>query len=496
MILIKPSVHAQSQNALITPFIYKTFPTSLGYLAGYIRAYNKIVPQIIDEEILPLERYRLEEILRKDQGPKIIGMSVITINISRAFRLAEMAKSIDNGYMVIFGGIHPTALPEECLNSNAVDVVVRGEGEVTLSEIIMAVNDNKDLSLIKGISYKKDGKIFHNDSRPLTDISSVPSFPYDLFDATYKFYRDFGTVISSRGCRYECIFCSQRIISGQRYRYVPSERVLGEIEILVEKYKQEKIWFMDDNFLGDEARAASLLEEIIRRGFHKKAGFCAEMRAEAVTYGILKKMKEANFYTASFGMETGSQRLLDLIKKKEKIEDNVRAIKMAHEAGIGTSATFIFGLPTETRSERLHTAKLARELPLDDARFNVAVPYPGTELFAIAKEENCLKIREGWSNFNVQSYMFQDDIPYVPRGTDKNELIYDTFMANLKFYLRIRTLAKLFASPIFGGMVLTLPKRWYLSPSHVSRLFRLAMLVLKRFLTLIFYRWPKTAVDL
>ena len=111
------------------------------------------------------------------------------------------------------------------------------------------------------------------------------------------------------------------------------------------------------------------------------------MRGESVTYEVLNKMKEANFQIVSFGMESGSQRLLDLINKNEKVEDNIKAVKMAHEVGIGTSATFIFGLPTETRKERLDTARLARKIPLDDARFNIAVPYPGTKLFDLAKKK-------------------------------------------------------------------------------------------------------------
>lgn len=485
MILIKPSLHPRSQSELITPFIYNTFPTSLGYLAGYLREYNKVVPEIIDENIMPLDVDEIRKMLKSDTGPKIVGMTLITINSRRACQLAELIKEIDKEFLVVFGGIHATVLPDECLSNPAVDIIVRGEGEETLSLITQCVQNNDDYSELDGISCRKNGAIVHNPSRNLIDLDTVPPFPYDLFDSFYGSYRDFGTVFGSRGCPYNCIFCSQRAITGQRYRHVSNERILGDVELLVNKYKQKKIWFMDDNFMVNKKRIYSLLEAIIARKLHKEVVFCAEMRGESVTHEVLKKMKEANFQVVSFGMETGSQRLLDLIDKKEKVEDNVNAIKMAHEVGLSSSATFIFGLPTETRRERLETARLARRLPLDDARFNIAVPYPGTKLFEIAKKENRLLIKEGWSNFNVQYYMFGDDIPYVPKGTNRHQLMFDTFMANLMFNVRLKTLINFIKSPISGGMVVTLPKRWYLSIREMKNIFSLIFFMFTRFLKIL-----------
>ena len=486
MILIKPSLHPKSQSSLMTPFIYNTFPTSLGFLAGYLREYNNITPMIVDEAITLLDKEKLRELLRQNNGIKIIGMTLITINSYRAFELSKMVKEIDSDYMVIFGGIHSTVLPDECLDNSEVDIVVRGEGEKTLSEIVECIENDKDYYRLEGISYKKNGTIVHNPDRKLIDIEKIPPFPYDLFDQTFESYRDFGTVISSRGCPFDCTFCSQRAISGRRYRHLSVERVLDEVELLVNKYNQTNIWFMDDNFLVKKERAFALLNGIIERGFHMKTSFIAEMRGESVNYETLNKMKEANFQMVSIGMETGSQRLLDMLEKGEKVDDNVNAIKMANEVGISSSATFIFGLPTETREERLATARLARKIPLTDARFNVAVPYPGTKLYQTAKKENRLLIKPGWSNFNVQFYMFGDDIPYVPENTSKYLLMYDTFMANLRFNLRIKTLISFFVSPVSGGMVLTLPEKWYVPSKELRDCFRLGLYIFKRFLRLSF----------
>ncbi|MFA5164074.1 MAG: radical SAM protein [Candidatus Omnitrophota bacterium] len=488
MILIKPAIHSESQSELITPFIYNTFPTSLGYLAAYLRKYNNVLPKIVDENITQLDRSALEGLMKQDSGPKIIGMTVITISSSRAYALAKLIKEIDKDYLVVLGGIHPTVLPDEALGIKEVDAVIRGEGEKTLSEFTECAVSGRDFAGIRGLSFRNGAAVTHNPARELIDLSTLPPFPYDLFEETYDKYRDFGTVISSRGCPFNCIFCSQRAITGQKYRTVDNARVLEDIRLLIEKYNQKKIWFMDDNFLVNKNRAMSLMDGIIANGFNKKAGFVAEMRGESVTQEILDKMKEANFLVASFGMETSSQRLLDLVNKNEKVDDNIRAIEMAHRTGIGTSATFIFGLPTETRKERLDTARLTRKLPLDDARFNIAVPYPGTKLYDMAKKEGRLLVKPGWSNFNVQFYMFGDDIAYVPEGENKYRLMYDTFMANLLFSLRLRTLINFIKSPVSGGMVLTLPKGWYRSPKEIVRLLKLFAYIFGRFCVIV---WRK-----
>lgn len=493
MILIKPSIHIESQSPLITPFIYNTFPTSLGFLAGYLREYNKIVPKIFDEQIQPLDRKKIEQLLAEDRGPKIVGMTIVTINSYRAYTLAKMIKEIDSDYLIVLGGIHASVLPEECLSNPEIDIAVRGEGEETLSELTRCIQTGKSYTELDGISFRMEGKPRHNPPRPLLDIDKIPCFPYDLFDSTFSHYRDFGTVISSRGCPFDCIFCSQRAITGRKYRYIPNEKVLNDIDILINRYKQTKIWFMDDNFLADKKRVFSLLNGILKSGFNKKACFCAEMRGESATYEIFAKMKEANFAVVSFGMETASQRLLDLIDKREKVADNVNAIKLAHKLGLSSSATFIFGLPTETKAERLKTARLARKIPLDDARFNVAVPYPGTRLFEIARKENRLFVKPHWSNFNVQCYMFSNDIPYVPENVNKYQLIYDTFMANLRFNIRLKIIINLMKAPISGGMVLTLPRKWCLSYREIGKLTLLMLFLLKRSIKICAMRYARTS---
>jgi radical SAM superfamily enzyme YgiQ (UPF0313 family) len=294
-------------------------------------------------------------------------------------------------------------------------------------------------------------------------------------------YRDFGIIMTSRGCPFSCIFCSQRAISGNVYRYMPNERILNDIKTLVDRYKQTKIWISEDNIGVDKQRLMGLCDEIVKSGYQKKAEFMAELRGDSVDYDILKKMKEANFTMISFGTETTSDRLLKVLNKGEKVEANIRAIKMTKEVGIKVSTTFIFGIPTETREERLKSFRDAMALPLDGVRFNTAIPYPGTKLYEIAKNEGNLKILDDWGNFNVQYYIMSDDIPYVPKGMDRRLLIYDTMMANLSFYFRPRGIINMLKSPKTFGDAVTLPKNWYLSPTVIMNMAGLVFYIARRF---------------
>lgn len=481
MLFIHPAINPKSQPSIISSFIYTTFPTGIGFLAGYLREKNSAKVKIVDEHIHNFTDEMLVEEIGKLDAPRIVGISCLTINSKRAFELAKRIKQIAPEVVTVLGGIHPTVLPEECLQKKGVDIVVRGEGESTLSELYGLIKNGKDFRHIKGISYKRDGRIIHNPGRELiSDLNDIPLFPYDLFEKDIEKYRDFGTIITSRGCPYKCIFCSQRAISGGRYRFLSTERVLQELDMLVYRYNQKSIWFNEDNFAVNRKRLDDLLDAIIERKYDKSVQFIAELRADGVDIELLKKLRQANFTMLSFGAETSSERLMKVIKKGETVEINNKAIRMAHEAGIKPSTTYIFGLPTETRKERLESFRLSRKLPLDNVRFNTAVPYPGTELYEMARKEDRLKILEDWRNFNVQYYIISDDIPYVPTGANRYLLIYDTMMANLRTYISLKGLKSVLTSPLSGGGVITLPKDWSLK--DIIRILGFGSFITKRFI--------------
>lgn len=482
MLFINPAVDRASQPKVVKKFTYACFPMSIGFLSGYLKRHNGDNPQVIDEQIVDLSAEKLGFELNKLEAPRIVGIPNLTVTTKRAIALTREIKSMDPKVTVVMGGVHPTVLPGDVLLKSEADVVVRGEGEVTLSELYECLKNEKDYTKIKGISYKKDSKIFHNPDRELVqNLDDLPPFLYELFEGNIAHYGDFGTIVSSRGCPFDCIFCSQRAISGNRYRFYSVSRVVDDIKKLVDKYNQKKIWFVEDSLTIHKKRLYELLDGIIRSGYHKKVAFIGTTRGKEVTYEMLERMKACNFVSLAFGVETGSDRIMDIIKKKETVEDNVRAIKMCHEIGILSDASLIFGLPSETRKERYDTLRMMQKLPLDGARFNIAIPYPGTELYRIAEREKRLHIHENWANCCNQYYIEGNDLPYIPERTTSSILIFDTIFANLAFYLRPKILYKmLFKSPLSGGGVLSLPKRWYLKPDILFSFIAFFWIIFKR----------------
>lgn len=486
MLFVNPSLDPKTQPQEFNPFINTSFPTAIGYLAGYIREKQKDKVVIHDEQISILEEESLCELMKSVTDQKIVGLTCLTGTAKRAYEITRLIKRIDPEFVVVLGGIHATALPDEVLTKSATDIVVRGEGEETLSAIYEAVRDGQHLKDIAGISYKDNGNIRHNPSRELiADLSLIPPFPYDLFANRIDVYKDFGTVMSSRGCPYACIFCSQRLISGQKYRCLPTERVINKIKLLADTYHQKRIFFVDDTFTMNKKRTFALLDAIIESGYHKKVGFVCESRGKEITWDLLMKMKEANIVSIAFGMETGSERLMATLNKHETVASYVNAVELTHKAGIEADLSLVVGLPTETAEERKLTSKLVRRLPAKGARFNMAIPYPGTKFCEIATKEGRIHIMEDWVNFSNQHYMSSYNIPYTPVGTSIPELVYDTFMANLLFSIRPRTIIDILFGLSSGATVFSVKKKWYTMPYMWMSVFKLMLFLTRKTFTIV-----------
>lgn len=487
VLLINPSIDFKTQNKVLTDIIRISFPLSLGHLAGYIQDREGWNVRIEDEQITPIDKARAEELLARMTGVKIIGITTLTVTSGRAYQLSRLFKSIDPSVTTVIGGIHASILPDEGLN-NGVDFVIRGEGEESLTELAKYLLNERNIEDIRGISFKDKGKIIHNESRPLVnDLNTMPRFPYHLFEHNRDKYSGFYSIQTSRGCPYACIFCSQRSITGKRYRYISTQRALDDIRLLIEKYDASTIRILDDNIAAVKKRLINLCEGIVEEGFHKRVSFEAPMRADNMDEEVLKHLKAANFSVITFGLETGSERLMKVINKGETVADVIKAINMTSEAGITVGTTLIFGLPTETRQDRIKTIRLVNSLPLDSARYNILTPYPDTPIYHQLKQEGKeVEVLEGWLNFSVQYMWENDDIPYVPEGTDKYELILTTMFANLWYYLCPKGLRKMFTKSVAGGNVVILPKRWYFS-RYAFKLVRVGLYLFRRF-TRIFFK--------
>lgn len=487
MILINPY---SSGFGFLQKFVPLTLPIGLGVLAGYLISRGKQV-KIIDEAVTRLTPELLGEKLSNVSQPYIFGIGSVTNSIGRSYEISHFLKKIYPNSKVILGGMHPTVLPEEALNCSSVDIVVRGEGEEALDLLYETIKEWKDnFKDIPNISYKgKNGEIISNPGgRLFPKLDLLPQFPYGLFEISRY---DLSGISSSRGCPYKCNFCSQRQITGNQYRYRSADSVCKDIDLLINKYNQDNIGFLDDNFLLNKKRVKELCHAIIYHGFHKKAAFELQARADNVDEDILEHLRKARFTTIGFGIETASERLMKTIKKGETVQKHIEAIRLAREYGFKIGLFFIFGLPTETHEDRVEALALAKRLNVDYAKFNNAVPYPGTELYEIAKRENRLTVVGPWENFNsVMSFVewpFKGiKLPYCPSTSSETELRNDIQKANLFFYLDPKRIKQLLFSKSNNRWFL-LDDRWYLKPGYIYYLFKLGINVAAIFIKVLIF---------
>jgi len=369
-------------------------------------------------------------------------------------------------------------------------VVVQGEGENALLELYRCVKERENFTHIKGLSYRSDGQVIHNDRAPvLDDLNNMPSFPYHRFKLPRY---DLGFIISSRGCPHRCIFCSNRITTGRKYRNRSAEVIINEIEMLYHKYDKKYILFIDDNLLVSKERIYALLDEIKRRGLDKKMTFNFQARGDNVNFQLLKDLYDGGFRSVFFGLETASESIMKVVKKGETVAQCVEAVKMAKEIGFHVSATFIYALPTETHQDRMNCIELGKKLNLDMVRFNNATPYPGTELYEIARSQNRLNIQGTYENFNSVSTFIENPfkrIPfsYIPEGNTEDEIRRDILYSYFSYYLDIRRLKNIFVRPDLGAGWFNAGERLMDIVKKLPALFTLMLMLFIKFGQLFYY---------
>lgn len=474
---------------LFQPFTPIYVPVGIGYLLA-VAERESIGVRCVDEQVEDDVVCRVKEHLKEFKPPYIFGFSVLTAAFKYALKAAAELKRLYPDSVVCFGGIHPTAAPDEVLSYPQVDVVLRGEGEKPLMELYGCVKGGKDFRHIKGLSYRQDGRVVHNEAAAvIEDLDSLPPFPYHLFDSE-KY--DLGFVISSRGCPHKCIFCSNRITTGRRYRTRSAGDIAEELDMLYRKYKKRDILFLDDNLLVNKKRLYSLFDEIRGRGLHEKMNFSFQARGDNVSEELLKDLYDSGFKSVFFGMETASEEIMKVLKKGETVAQCADAVRMAKKAGLHVSATFIYALPGETHEDRMAAVGMCKNLSLDMVRFNNATPYPGTELFEIAKKDGRLKIHKLYENFNavstfVESPFTKIPFSYVPEGNTEGEIRRDILYSYFRFYIDINKLKGIFTRPERGVRWFSAGKRLKEIAVKIPPLILLSGLMLFKFVQLLHY---------
>ncbi len=450
MILINSS--PKDALKIFQPFLPIFIPVGIGCLMAALDREG-IQASFIDEQVEENTIDLVNRYVSGMQRPYIFGFSVLTAAYKSAVEVSKELKRIYPDSVILFGGIHPTALPEEVLSHGHVDFVIRGEGERGLVELYRCIKEGKDYRSIPNLSYRENGRTVHNErSFVLDDLSNYPPFPYHLFTSPRY---DLGFIMSSRGCPYKCIFCSNRVTTGMKYRYRSAEAIGDELDMLYHRYNKRYILFLDDNFLVNKARVYALIDEIKKRGLDKKMSFNFQARGDNADEKLLGSLYEAGFRSVFFGLETSSEEIMKTIKKGETVAQCVTAVKAAKRIGFHVSATFIYALPGETHEDRINCVRMSKELDLDMVRFNNATPYPGTELHEMAIAEKRLNVQGMYENFNSVSTFIENpfkSIPfsYVPASNTEAEIRRDILFSYFSFYIDLNRLKSVFARPDQG----------------------------------------------
>jgi radical SAM superfamily enzyme YgiQ (UPF0313 family) len=340
------------------------------------------------------------------KGYDLVGATAVTPQASAAWSVLEKAKAA--GAVTVLGGPHPTCLPEESLGKSWIDYVVRGEGEETIVDLARDLERGGKGAGITGISRRDAGGRVINepDRQPIMDLDSLPFPALGLFAPLSRYSNSQPLIgrrspslpiLTSRGCPYGCPFCFKGVF-GRRFRARSPENVVAEWEVLVRKHGAAEIAVQDDAFNANPARAIRICRLIIERGLRHPWSAPNGIRADGVSEELMRAMKESGCERVAFGVEAGSQGMLDSIDKRVTLAQVENAFRLARRAGIRTMGFFMFGNQGETAGTAEATIRFAVALKPDWAQFTVATPYPGTELFETVRREGHSLVSE-WDKY-------------------------------------------------------------------------------------------------
>ena len=420
----------------------------LGYLAAVLEQ-NGYEVDVIDCQALNIhyEEFRHEIGKRK---PDLVGFTSITLTYKSALHLIEITKDLHPNCLTVFGGPHATFWDEEALQEcPSLDVVVRGEGEFTILELVQRIETEQSFDDVKGITYKKGGNIIVNpDRRFIENLDELPYPARHLWPLeSLRKVEDVFYLTTSRGCTSWCEFCQAVRIFGRRFRMRSPKNVVDEIEYLHKKYRATQFTFCDDAFTVDKSRVEELCDEIVKRNL--KIIWNCGTRVDMVTRDLLVKMKKAGCVSVWFGVESGSQKVLDEMKKGISTNQTVKTVALVRELGLEPVPNVLLGFPGETKETAWKTIKFAEDLSPDNiAFFNIATPLPGTPLYDRVKKNKWLRIKD-FDYYDCRTPIFE-----TPTLTlkDQEELLEKAFRS---FYLRPKYIIRMWTKGLMYGISAT-----------------------------------------
>ena len=401
-------------------------PIGLAYLAAVLEEKGNEVT-VLDCLASDIDQEQLKQKIGAF-NPDIIGISSMTPMVQSTMMAAKGAKEVCPNATVVLGGPHATFMDKEILSQEpAVDVVVRGEGEQTLVELTQRIVNQVGLNSADGITYRHQGQIVKNPNRPyIQNLDELPFPAYKHFPLNK--YRLFGKlffpVITSRGCPFQCSFCTTSRILGRQYRARSPKNIGNELELLKREYNADSFTFYDDTLTLDKKRIFDICDEIKSRKIN--IPWDCQTRVDQISEEILAKMKANNCQQVFFGAESGCQDILNAVNKRTTVEQNETAIKMAKKAGLFVAISIIIGYPGETAEMRKQTFDFIRRAEPDDVYLCIATPYPGTELRALV-ERMGLKMSADWGRYDTTTPVFENPLLPDDEALKLRKQFYDSF---------------------------------------------------------------------
>ena len=372
-----------------------------------------------------------EVVAREIPDALAFGVSILTgPAIRAAIKISRQVRQMRPDLPIIFGGWHPTLVADQTLEAECADAVVRGQGDLTLLEMVERLAEGKHLDGTRGVSHKVEGQIVHEAERPVENINNLPPPAYDLVDvdayARIRGKREMGYA-SSVGCPYACNYCTDQVFYNRRFNAYRAERVVRELTELVQRYRLEEVAFLDSNFLVDVKRAVEIARGLIDSGV--KFRWTVQASTDLLcrmTDDEVRMLAESGLSHMGFGTESASQDVLALMNKKhQRIQDMFETARKTEQAGMRVTFNVILAYPGETEQDRLQTFRIMSDIARQHANVsfspNIFTPYPGIPIWPQLKAMGVREPQslEEWSNLplgkNVLPWLQGEELQRLQR---------------------------------------------------------------------------------
>ncbi len=417
-------------------------PLGLAYIASFLRQ-NKINVSILDAEALNLTFKDLKNIFEKDK-PDLIGITCMTSTFQNSLNVAKLAKKFNA--KVVLGGPHISAFPKESVSFNFIDFAICGDGEESFFRLIKELekkNKRFNFKRIPGLIYKEKGNIIQNGFAVVHDLDKLPFPALDILPM-HKYFSvmndsPFITIMSSRGCPYQCGFCFKQPVD-RFIRMRSPKNVVDEIEHWISLFKIKEVMFYDDTLTLKRDHIEGICDEIIKRDI--KIKWEGPTRVDCIDEKLLIKMKKAGCNKLRYGVESGDPGILKLMRKGTDLELIKKVFRLSRKVGIKTFAYFIIGYYSETPETMKNTINFAISLDPDWAMYTIATPYPKTHLFELAskagiiEDDYWLKVAKGESAGRM---------PYLVKDAEKwaKKAYFQFYFRPIIIFRRIKDLNSL-----------------------------------------------------